>query len=276
MTDQVRERWGRAGEGWRRRADEVRQMGMPVSAWMIDQVHLQPGHDVLELAAGPGDTGFMAAELIKPGGRLISSDAMEQMLAIARERAVKQGIDNVEFKLLDLEWIDLEAASVDVILCRWGVMFVSDQGAAGREMRRVLRPGGRVALAVWDAPERNPWATIPTQALVELGHTEPPDPSAPGMFAMAEAGKLEQLLEDGGFTEIAARQVDLTQSRPSVDTWLEQILDLSRPFVEVRERLDEAEWEAMVDRVRKLAEPFTAADGSVRLPAQALVAAASA
>ena len=79
---------------------------MPVSTWMIDHLALQPGMRVLELAAGPGDTGFLAAELIKPGGMLISSDATEAMLEIARGRARQMGIDNVEFRQLELEWID--------------------------------------------------------------------------------------------------------------------------------------------------------------------------
>ena len=100
-------RWEGAAAGWGRRADRVRDMGMPVSAWMIDHLALQPGQRVLELAAGPGDTGFLAAELIKPGGTLISSDATEAMLEIARERARQMGIDNVEFRQLELEWIDL-------------------------------------------------------------------------------------------------------------------------------------------------------------------------
>ncbi len=87
---------------------------------MIEHAGLQPGQTVLELAAGPGDTGFLAAPLIAPGGTLISSDASAGMLDVARERAQEQGIENVEFKQLQLEWIDMTAASVDVILCRWG------------------------------------------------------------------------------------------------------------------------------------------------------------
>jgi SAM-dependent methyltransferase len=276
MSDPVRERWKAAGEGWRRRADTVRAMGMPVSAWMIDQLQLQPGHEVLELAAGPGDTGFMAAELVRPGGRLICSDAVEPMLAIARERAEQQDIENVEFKLLELEWIDLETASVDALLCRWGIMFVSDQGAAAREMRRVLRPGGRVALAVWDAPERNPWATIPRRALLELGHAQAPEPGAPDMFALAEPGRLHELLQDGGFTDVHTDSIEISSERSSVEQWLEETTDLSRPFAEVRERLDRAQWNSVLERVRALAEPFTGPDGTLRLPGSALVGGASA
>jgi ubiquinone/menaquinone biosynthesis C-methylase UbiE len=276
MSDPVRERWEAAGAGWRRRADRVQAIGMPVSAWMIDRLRLQPGQELLELAAGPGDTGFMAAELVQPGGSLISSDAVESMLDIARERAAAQGIEHVTFKPLELEWIDLETASVDAALCRWGIMFLSDPAAAMREMRRVLRPGGRVALAVWDEPEVNPWATIPTRALVELGHTDPPDPTAPGMFSMSEPGRLQALLEEGGFTEIEVESIDVTADRDVLEVYLDETTDLSVPFAEVRERLAPEEWPAVVEKVRELTAPFAQSDGTLRMPGRALGAAASA
>src|ERR1700761_8623925 len=132
---------------------------MPVSVAMIDALALQPGERVLELAAGPGDTGLMAAELTRPG-TLISSDGAEAMLDVARARARALGIDNVEFRQLELEWIDLPTASIDAVLCRWGIMLIVDPEAAAQEIRRGLRAGGRAAFSVWDAPERNPWATI--------------------------------------------------------------------------------------------------------------------
>jgi ubiquinone/menaquinone biosynthesis C-methylase UbiE len=276
MTDAVRERWRAAAEGWRRRADVVRAMGMPVSARMIDQLDLQPGYVVLELAAGPGDTGFMAAELVRPSGGLICSDAFEEMLAIAQGRAAQQGIENVEFKLLELEWIDLGTASVDAVLCRWGLMFAAEPAVSLREMRRVIRPGGRVALAAWADPERNPWATIPTRALVELGHAEPPDPQAPGMFSLAQPGQLRDLLQESGFTEVEVDAIELDSEQPGVEGYLDVTSDLSRPFAQVRDRLSETEWAGVLDRVRQLAEPFTTEKGRLRMPAQSLVASASA
>src|SRR6516164_2618967 len=80
-------RWERQAPVWQSRADRIREMGMPISMWLIEQLGLQPGQRVLELAAGPGDTGFLAAELIQPGGTLVSSDAVEAMVEVARGRA---------------------------------------------------------------------------------------------------------------------------------------------------------------------------------------------
>ncbi len=131
------------------------------------------------------------------------------MVEIARSRAAKLGISNVEFRQLELEWIDLPTASVDAVLCRWGLMLLVDPDAAAQEIRRVLRAGGKAALAVWDLAARNPWATIPSQTMIALGHSEPPDPTAPGMFSLAAPGRLQGLLETAGFTEVIVKPVAL-------------------------------------------------------------------
>jgi SAM-dependent methyltransferase len=269
-------RWEVAAAGWARRADGVREMGMPVSTWMIDHLALQPGMRVLELAAGPGDTGFLAAELIKPGGTLISSDATEAMLEVARGRARKMGIDNVEFRQLELEWIDMETATVDAILCRWGVMLILDPPAAVHEMRRVLRPGGRVALAVWDESRLNPWATIPGRVLVELGHTAPADPNAPGMFTLAAPGALAELLEGAGFVDVEVDAVELPRSYEHLDAYVDEQLDLSGVFAKIFRELSEDEQPEVRRRIGELLSDFATDDGSIRVPGQSLVAAANA
>jgi SAM-dependent methyltransferase len=270
------ERWDRAAVGWSRRADTIQEFGMRVSVWMVEHLALQPGQRVLELACGPGDTGFLAAELIKPGGTLIASDASRAMLGVASGRARDLGVTNVEFRQLEVEWIDLETASVDALLCRWGLMFAVDPGAALQEMRRVLRPQGRAALAVWDDPEGNPWATIPSRALVELGHVPPPDPDAPGMFRLADPDRLRRLFEDAGFLEVSVDSVDLTRSNASVAEFLQETVDLSGVFSEVWQRLSERHRDEVRERITTSAAPFTASDGSVCFPARSLAAAASA
>jgi SAM-dependent methyltransferase len=269
-------RWDQAAAGWGRRAAEIRAHGMPVSIAMIRQLGLQPGQRVLELAAGPGDTGLLAAELIRPAGTLVCSDASEAMLEIARRRAEEMRIDNVEFARLELEWIDLPTASVDAILCRWGLMLLLDPETAAREMRRVLRPGGRVAVAVWDQREANPWATIPGQALIEHGHASPPDPGGPGMFALAAPGAVQRLLESAGFLYVDVETVELERSYPSVGAFLEEMLDLSQMFGEPFRRLEPAQQKKVAREIEELAAPFRAEDGSIRFPGRSLVAAARA
>lgn len=275
LRAEMRELWDRAAAGWSRRADELQEFALPVSVWMIEQLALQPGQRVLELACGPGDTGFLAAEQVRPGGVVIETDAAEPMLGVARGRARDLGATNVEFKRMELEWIDLETASVDAVLCRWGLMFALDPGAALQEMRRVIRPGGRLALAVWDQPDLNPWATIPTRALVELGHIEPPDPTRPGMFVLADADRVRELLESAGLTDVVVDTVELRHEDSGVEDFIKTTVDCSRPFAEARQRLSDQEWRDLQEQVAVLASPY-ATERGLSFPAQTLVAAASA
>lgn len=276
LRSEILERWESAATGWGKHADRMREFGMPVSSWMIEHAGLQPGQRVLELAAGPGDTGFLAAELIRPGGTLLSTDGTENMLEVARARAGELGIENVEFKRIELEWIDLATASVDAVLCKWGYMFSIDPEAALREARRVLRPGGRIALAAWDEPEANPWATIPTDALIDLGHVDPPDPKAPGMFILAAPGRLQDLLEAAGFVDVVVESVQLPRAFTGVEEYVAETGEISSMFGQALDRLSASQRAEVVSKIAELAEPYTAEDGSVSFTGRSLVAAADA
>jgi ubiquinone/menaquinone biosynthesis C-methylase UbiE len=271
-----RDMWEQAATGWGNRADRIRDWGMPVSVAMVEGLGLAPGERVLELGAGPGDTGFMAAELLRPGGELISSDGAEAMLEVARGRAAEAGLDNVEFRQLELEWIDLPTGSVDAVLCRWAIMLTVDPEAAAHEVRRVLRAGGRAAFAVWDVPERNPWAAIPSGVMVTLGHAEPPEPNAPGMFRLAADGAVRELLESAGFVEVTVEQVALQRHYKALADFIDETVELSPIMGAAFRRLPEADQQAVRDAVTGAAAPFAAADGSVMLPGSSLVALASA
>jgi len=273
----VRERWERAAAGWRARNERFQRAAMPVSRWLVDAIAPQPGQRVLELAAGVGETGFLAAELISPGGMLISSDGAEAMLEHARARAAQLGVRNVEHRLLELEWIDLPAASVDAAICRWGYMFAIDKGAALRETRRVLRPGGRLALAAWTAPERNPFAALPRRALVDAGLVDGFEMTAgPTMFDLAEPGRVSALLEEAGFADVSVEELPLTIPYDDVEDFVATTCDLSPPFADVVRPLDARQRTDLDERIAAATAPYAAADGSLALPAVALVAVAEA
>jgi len=271
--------WEQASAGWGRRAQRVRDWGMPVSTWMIEQLSLHQGQRLLELAAGPGDTGFLAAELIAPGGTLISSDATEGMLEVARQRAADLDLSGVklEFKQLQIEWIDLPTASVDAIVCRWAYMLTVDPEAGMREARRVLAPGGRIALAVWDGPDANPWATIPTDALVQGGYMEPIDRSvSAGIFSLADPQRLQEMLEEAGFVDVLVESIDVTREYDRFDKFWDESLELSPSLSVALERLTDEQRDDLRRRAESLAEQFAEGDGAIHLPGTSLVASASA
>ena len=271
-----RARWGVQARGWSAQAERMAAATMPASVWMVDALGLQPGHEVLELAAGTGDVGFLAAEQITPGGTLISSDFVPEMITVAQARAERLGITNVRFRQIDAESIDQPAASLDGVLCRWGYMLMADGEAALRETRRILRPDGRVALAAWTSPTENPWASLPSRELVSRGHLEPPDPNAPGQFAWARAGVIEERLDGAGFGERQVDVVDFIFRFASFDDWIATQRDCASRFRETLDGLDAAARDDVLATVREQALPFVQEDGSLALPARTWVAVASA
>jgi SAM-dependent methyltransferase len=268
--------WEASAAGWARRAGWFAEATRPVSHWMVDAVRLQPGHRVLELAAGAGETGFLAAELIAPGGNLISSDQAETMLELGRARAGELGLSNVEFKVLDAEWIDLPLASLDAVLCRFGYMLMVDPAAALRETRRVLAPDGRLALAVWDRPDANPWSLISRNALEAHGLRKPSDPGAPGPFALGDAERVGELVEDAGFTEIELDHVSIIQADPDFETWWEGHLDMSTVARTAVEEGDPDVVAAAKTEIRAGLAPYTDESGALAIPGRAILASATA
>jgi SAM-dependent methyltransferase len=268
--------WEEAASGWVRSQDLLREFGAPVSHWLIDAILPQPGQRVLELAAGLGETGLLAAELVAPIGGAIVSDQAEAMLVGARERALALGLSNVEFRVLNAEWIDLPVASVDAVLCRWGYMLMADPAAALAETRRVLRPGGHVALAVWDALDHNPWAQLPALELGERGLGAPPAPGTPSPFALGDTQRLHELLEQAGFAELRVETLELRRRHRDFQEFWDTTLDLSRVFHDAVLDRPEPEIEAIHDSLAARFAPYTAVGGALEIPARTLVASASA
>ena len=278
MSDYRREsraRWAASAKAWEAHADKMRRDTMPVSQWLVDAVGPQPGDTLLELAAGPGDTGFLAAKLIRPGGTLISSDVSPEMLSVAQRRARQLGLENVRFKQIDADTsIDIEAASIDGVLCRWGYMLMADPGTAMRETRRILKPGGRVALAAWTSPGENPWVSIAGRELVRHGLAEPVSPDEPGQFAWAAEGVIAEQLADAGFVEYEIDSVSFAERYDSFEDYWETQSSMSGRMRDALAGADPAVVEDLREAVRAQVEPGE--DGTIELPARTWVAVATA
>ena len=276
FRSEARARWEQAAAGWERRRESLQRGAQPVSMWMVEQLNPQPGHTILELAAGIGDTGLLAAELVPPGGRVVLTDGAEAMVEAARRRAEALGIRNVEARPMEAEWIDLETASVDGVLARWGYMLLADPEAALRETRRVLRRGGRVALAAWTDPDANPWFSAIGKELVARGHAQPPPPGEPGPFSFGEPGTIERLLADTGFDEVHVEPLDFSFTFASTDAHWEHQLDMSTRLRDQISGLSPAEHTHLRDAIDERLEQYRQPDGSVVLPARTWVAVATA
>jgi SAM-dependent methyltransferase len=253
--------WAAMAPGWERWRAHLEQALSPVRQWLVDELAPGPGDTVLELSAGPGDTGFAAASALGESGRLISTDFSPEMVEVARRRGAELGLANVEYRVVDAERIELKADSVDGVLCQNGYMLMADPGAALSETRRVLRPGGRLALAVWGAPERNPWAAIGGMVLVQRGHMPPPEPGAPGVFSMASEERTMGLLESAGFTAVRTEEVPVAFAFGDVDEYMSWASDVAGPFAMVIRGLSDPEREAIREQLAEAFAPFTAGAG---------------
>jgi SAM-dependent methyltransferase len=253
--------WDAMAPGWHARREEMWNISRQVSEWLIRRLDPQPGDTVLELAAGAADTGFMAARLVDETGRVIITDFAPEMVAAARRRAEDLDVENTEFRVLDAERMDLETDSVDGVLCRWGYMLMIDPAAAFAETRRVLRAGGRLAFSVWATPERNPWASLVGRVLVAQGHIPPPDPEAPGIFAMSDPRRIRVLLVGAGFTGPEIEEVSFRWTFADRDDYWRFLTEAAGAISPVLQALPPAVQAQVRGQVHEAAEPFRSGEG---------------
>ena len=258
---QSRATWNAVAPGWYAQREELWKISRPVSEWMIRRLDPQPGDTVLELAAGLGDTGFMAARLVGESGRVIITDFAPEMVAGARRRAEEIGVKNAEFRVLDAGRMDLEKDSVDGVLCRWAYMLMIDPAAAFAETRRVLRPGGKLTFSVWASRERNPALSLVGRVLELQGHIPPPEPEAPGAFAMADPRRTRELVVRAGFAEPEIEEVSFRFSFVDQEAFWRYLTETSASASTVLRSLPTTAQEAIREQVHEAARPFHSGEG---------------
>jgi ubiquinone/menaquinone biosynthesis C-methylase UbiE len=251
--------------GWLREREVMWEASRTVSEWLVDRLDPKPGETILELAAGVGDTGFLAAQQVGSEGRLISTDFAPAMVDAARERGAELGFDNVEYRVMDAERMDIEDGAVDGVVCRWGYMLFADLPAALRETRRVLRAGARLCFAVWAGAERNPWSALAGATMVELGHMPMPQPGDPGIFSLGDPERIRQVVTEAGFSEPEIEQVPVTFSFEDFEQYWRFLNELAGGISRVIAPLPESEQETIRQLLGERLEPF-AVDGGYRLP----------
>jgi ubiquinone/menaquinone biosynthesis C-methylase UbiE len=265
--DESREIWKSMAPGWEDRREWLMGVTGLVSDWIADRADPQPGQTVLELAAGTGDLGFKIARRVGPEGRVISTDFSPEMLDVARRVGEAQGVTGVEHRVLDAERMELDDDSVDAVVCRFGYMLMAEPLSALGETRRVLRDGGRLAFAVWSTPERNPWAAIPGMTLVQRGHMPPPEPGAPGIFAMGEPGRVRELVTGAGFADPEVEEIAFAFPYSDFDDLWDSLVRLAGPLARVVNDLPEEEREATRAAIRDNVASYRSDDGSYAAPA---------
>jgi ubiquinone/menaquinone biosynthesis C-methylase UbiE len=245
--------WQELAPSWERGRQLLWESTREVGEWLVDRLDPQPGQTILDLAAGTGETGFLAAARLGSEGRLITSDGSPNMLEAAQRVASVFGVANAEFRVLDSGDIALVDASVDGVLSRFGYVLKGDPPPALREVRRVLRPGGRFAFAVWAAREQNPWMTVPTGVMVERGYLTEQTEADARLSARRNPDAIRELLRAAGFADAEIEEMPVAYRFADEEELWFFVSELRGPVALALAKLDEGERAAVRAEIERRA-----------------------
>jgi ubiquinone/menaquinone biosynthesis C-methylase UbiE len=265
------QQWRETASYWTRHHDTIRTMFLPLTRALIEQARIAPGQSVLDVAGGSGEPSLTIAQAVGPTGFVMCTDAIAEMVAVAEREALARGLKNMQFRQCTADSLPFADESFDVAVSRLGVMFFPDPVAAVREMLRVIKPGGRVALAVWGKSELNPYSYVVTGVVSRYVPAVPVAPDAPDAFRFAEPGKLAGVLKDAGAIDVTERVVKFDMAAPlSPEEFWDMRSEISESLREKLKTLSSEDRARLADEVQEAVREFFP-DGQMRFPAQMLI-----
>ncbi len=261
-----RQQWDQVAAGWKKWWPTFEQGAQHLSDRLVELANIQPGQRVLDVATGIGEPAVTAARRVGPTGHVIATDQAPQMLAIAQDRAAELGLQHIEFLEMDAEALDLPESSFDAILCRWGLMFLPNLASALNRMWQLLTPGGRLAAAVWDVPEKVPNISLAMGVARQMLRVPPPPGETPGPFSLADSTALELALTQAGFSDLHSEWLTVTYEFASAGEFVRRSQDIAAPLIAMLADRP-TEWQAEVWRaIEEAAHQYAKADGSISMP----------
>lgn len=265
------QQWRETASYWTKHHDTIRTMFLPLTRALIEQARIAPGQSVLDVAGGSGEPSLTIAQAVGPSGFVMCTDAIAEMVAVAEREALARGLKNMQFRQCTADSLPFADESFDVAVSRLGIMFFPDPVAAVREMLRVIKPGGRVALAVWGKSELNPYSYVVTNVVSRYVPAAPVAPDAPDAFRFAEPGKLAGVLKDAGAIDVTERVVKFDMAAPlSPEEFWDMRSEISESLREKLKTLSSEDRGRLADEIQEAVREFFP-DGQMRFPAQMLI-----
>jgi SAM-dependent methyltransferase len=215
---------------------------------------VRSGARVLDVAAGAGDQTLALAQLVGPQGHVLATDLSPAIIALAAANAASAGFALVRTCVADGEDLGVPGASFDAVVCRLGLMFLPDPLRGLRRMQRALRPGGGVCTMVFAGPEKNPCVSILMTTAPRHAGPAARDPFVPGgLLSLGRPGRIDTLMQEAGFSDVATTDVDAPFRQPSVDHYLDFIRSSASPVLQILQPLSPtavaAAWAEMRERL---------------------------
>ena len=240
IIDRENKTWSSVAKGWKKHDKRLRESSEPVTQRMLELAAIKTGNRVLDIASGTGEPAIPAAQRVGDSGFVIGTDLAEDMLAIARDKALHEKIANIEFRCVDGKILDFESESFHATTIRWGLMFMPDPENILRQVHRVLKKDGHISVACWAEPERNPFFTHAMTILMKHMEVPQPPPGSPGVFAFADPNRLTQALTDCGFQNVEIEDLAVTMfEADSGEEYWEMMEDMAGPIVQLMKQMDE-------------------------------------
>lgn len=263
--------WSAAAPFWEKHREIIRQMFAPLTEALSEDGMIAGGHTVLDIASGPGEPALGLAALVGPQGRIFGIDPIPEMVVAARRAANRRGITNARFEVAFAEDLPFPADTFDAVVSRFGAMFFSSAITAVREILRVLKPEGKLALAVWDFAERNPFFSEISRIVERHVDSPPPGPDDPDAFRFASPGKLRNLLVEAGADGPSERVVQFPIHAPvSIEDFWTMRCEMSE---KLREKLSTLSAEQLTDVRHQALEALRkySTESGMNFPAQVLI-----
>jgi SAM-dependent methyltransferase len=269
-----REQWNKDGAAWRRWTPFLERWYGEATRQMLDMALVRPGQRILDIAAGAGEPACSAAERVGTGGYVLATDISEGIVELARQVARERGLDQIETRAMDGENPDLPDASFDAVLCRLGLMYMPHPVTALREWRRVLKAGGRVAVAVFSTPDQNPWGAVPAAIIRRHAQLPPPVPGQPGPFSLGAPGLLDAMFREAGFANPEVVAVPVPHRATSAAEYVQVAREAFGGFNAMMAQLPPEERESAWNEVETSMRSFESA-GGFEAPGECLVVVAA-
>jgi SAM-dependent methyltransferase len=267
-----RRQWNSAASGWRKWSELIDSSAAKISERLVELAGVEPGGRVLDVAAGYGEPSLTAARRAGGEGKVIATDISSEMIAFGRERAAREGVENIEFVESDAASLEFDESSFDAALSRFGIIFDPDGEGSAARVRGFLKDGTRFAIASWGTPDQVPFLAIPMQTVIRRLGVAPPPPGTPGPLSRPTPEALGGLLEGGGFSDIQVEQADVDFEWASPEEFTTFVKEIAPPISALMANNSpeeqEASWNAITDAIREHA----GGDGPVRLTNVALMA----
>jgi enediyne biosynthesis protein CalE5 len=245
-----RQGWNNVADGWLKWWNITETAGISLSKRLMELAGIKQGSKVLDIATGIGEPSITAAQLVGKNGHVVAIDISPQMLAVAKERSISLGLQDVmDFREGDVETIDLPSSTFDAALCRFGLMFLPNIQAGLSNIHRSLVNDGRFAAAVWATPDKVPFISLAFNVLLKETNSPPPPVNAPGPFSLSDEKLLKEYFNNSEFKDVTIERQEMIFNFKTAEEFTNFVCETASPVQVILSKQSEERRKELLDAI---------------------------